>query len=213
LQVSFRITRQQFYRKFVKQRYNKSDNPTFSTAKPPILTELELIERCRLLDARAQRTLYDRFAPKMLGVCRRYLSSREDAEDILVEAMFKVFENIESYSGMGSFEGWIRRIVVNEALMFLRKRKMLLVEPETVDLQNSLTHSDPLSIEHQLAAQDILNLLDRLPIGYRTVFNLYVIEGYKHIEIAELLGISINTSKSQLILAKERMRKEFEKNK
>ena len=90
---------------------------------------------------------------------------------------------------------------------------MLLVEPETVDLQNSLTHSDLLSIEHQLAAQDILNLLDRLPTGYRTVFNLYVIEGYKHIEIAELLGISINTSKSQLILAKDRMRKEFEKNK
>jgi RNA polymerase sigma factor (sigma-70 family) len=172
------------------------------------LTELELIERCRLLDARAQRTLYDRFAPKMLGVCRRYLSSREDAEDVLVEAMFKVYENIQSYSGMGSFEGWIRRIVVNEALMFLRKRKMLLVEPETVDLQNSLTHSEPLSIEHQF-----LKLLDRLPVGYRTVFNLFVIEGYKHVEIAELLGISINTSKSQLILAKDRMRKEFEKNK
>lgn len=171
------------------------------------MTELELIERCRQLDARAQRTLYDRFAPKMLGVCRRYLSNREDAEDILVEAMFKVFDNIESYSNMGSFEGWIRRIVVNEALMFLRKRKLLLVEPEAVDLQNSLSHSDPLSIEHQLAAQDILNLLDRLPTGYRTVFNLYVIEGYKHIEIAELLGISINTSKSQLILAKDRMRR------
>ena len=149
----------------------------------------------------------------MLGVCRRYLSSREDAEDVLVEAMFKVFDNIESYSNMGSFEGWIRRIVVNEALMFLRKRKMLLVEPETVDLQNSLSHSDPLSIEHQLVAQDILKLLDKLPTGYRTVFNLFVIEGYKHIEIAELLGISINTSKSQLILAKDRMRKEFEKNK
>ena len=171
------------------------------------MTELELIERCRQLDARAQRTLYDRFAPKMLGVCRRYLSNREDAEDILVEAMFKVFDNIESYSNMGSFEGWIRRIVVNEALMFLRKRKLLLVEPEAVDLQNSLSHSDPLSIEHQLAAQDILNLLDRLPTGYRTVFNLYVIEGYKHIEIAELLGISINTSKSQLILAKDKMRR------
>jgi RNA polymerase sigma factor (sigma-70 family) len=205
----FRFVLKQAFKKLVKRRYDKSDIQTFYTAKPPILTELELIERCRLLDTRAQRTLYDRFAPKMLGVCRRYLSSREDAEDILVEAMFKVFENIESYSGMGSFEGWIRRIVVNESLMFLRKRKMLLVEPETVDLQNSLSHSDPLSIEHQLAAQDILNLLDRLPIGYRTVFNLYVIEGYKHIEIAELLGISINTSKSQLILAKDRMRKEY----
>jgi RNA polymerase sigma factor (sigma-70 family) len=212
-QLSFRIFLKHIFEDLVKPQAGKYDIQTFSTAKSPVLTELELIERCRQLDARAQRTLYDRFAPKMLGVCRRYLSSREDAEDILVEAMFKVFNNIESYSNMGSFEGWIRRIVVNEALMFLRKRKMLLVEPETVDLQNSLTHSDPLSIEHQLAAQDILNLLDRLPVGYRTVFNLYVIEGYKHIEIAELLGISINTSKSQLILAKDRMRKEFEKNK
>ena len=175
------------------------------------MTETDLIHSCKQLDTRAQRALYERYAPKMLGVCRRYVSTREDAEDVLVEALFKVFDNIESYTGAGSFEGWIRRIVVNEALMFLRKRKLWLVEPESVDLQNSLMHTEPLSIEHHLAAEDILKLLDKLPTGYRTVFNLYVIEGFKHIEIAEILGISINTSKSQLILAKDRMRKEFEK--
>jgi RNA polymerase sigma-70 factor (ECF subfamily) len=172
--------------------------------------ESELIERCRLQDAKAQRYLYDRFAPKMLGVCRRYISTREDAEDVLGEAMFKVFDNIESFQSVGSFEGWIRRIVVNEALMFLRKKRLLTVDTDGSEL-NSIEHSTPLSIEQDLAAQDILRLLDRLPTGYRTVFNLFVIEGYKHIEIAEILGISINTSKSQLILAKDRMRKELEK--
>jgi RNA polymerase sigma factor (sigma-70 family) len=173
------------------------------------LTESELIHRCRQQDARAQKLLYDRFAAKMLGVCRRYLPFREDAEDVLVEAMFKVFDNIEAYSGAGSFEGWIRRIVVNEALMFLRKKKLLTVDAEQIDLANRLDHSEPLSIEHELAAQDIIRLLEKLPTGYRTVFNLFVIEGYKHIEIADMLGISINTSKSQLILAKDRLRQEL----
>ena len=142
----------------------------------------------------------------MFGVCRRYLLNREDAEDVLVEGMFRVFDNIQSYQGTGSFEGWIRRIVVNEALMFLRKKRLLTVDTDASELQN-LELSTPLSIEHELAAQDILKLLEQLPTGYRTIFNLYVIEGYKHIEIAEMLGISINTSKSQLILAKEKLKK------
>ncbi|MBL7816135.1 MAG: RNA polymerase sigma factor [Saprospiraceae bacterium] len=174
------------------------------------MTEFELIERCRQQDAKAQRTLYERYSPKMLGVCRRYISSREDAEDVLVEGMFKVFDNIQAFQSAGSFEGWIRRIIVNEALMFLRKKRLLTVDTDVAEL-NSLDHATPLSIEHELAAKEILQLLDRLPTGYRTVFNLFVIEGYKHIEIAEMLNISINTSKSQLILAKERMRKELER--
>jgi RNA polymerase sigma-70 factor (ECF subfamily) len=174
------------------------------------LTENDLIQRCRQQDPKAQKWLYDRYASKMLGVCRRYISNREDAEDVLVEGMFKVFDNIDSYQGMGSFEGWIRRIVVNEALMFLRKKRLLTVDKDIAEF-NHIGEEHPLSIEHDLAAQDILKLLDKLPTGYRTIFNLYVIEGYKHIEIADLLGISINTSKSQLILAKERLRKEFQK--
>ena len=174
------------------------------------MTESDLIERCQQHDAKAQRFLYEQYAPKMLGVCRRYISSREDAEDVLVEAMFKVFDNIQGFQSAGSFEGWIRRIVVNEALMFLRKKRLLTVETDGAEL-NSIEHATPLSIEHELAAKEILQLLERLPTGYRTVFNLFVIEGYKHIEIAEMLNISINTSKSQLILAKERMRRELEK--
>jgi RNA polymerase sigma-70 factor (ECF subfamily) len=106
----------------------------------------------------------------------------------------------------GSFEGWMRRIVVNEALMFLRKNRLLTVEPDALEL-NTLEMSVPIGVEQQMAVQEILKLLEKLPTGYRTIFNLYVIEGFKHQEIADMLNISINTSKSQLILAKEKLRK------
>ncbi len=170
------------------------------------MTENEIIYLCQQQDAKAQKWLYDRFAPKMFGVCRRYLPNREDAEDVLVEGMFRVFDNIKTFQFAGSFEGWVRRIMVNEALMFLRKKRLLTVDADASEL-NTIELSDPLSIEHELMAKDILKLLEQLPTGYRTIFNLFVIEGYKHIEIAELLNISINTSKSQLILAKDRMKK------
>lgn len=167
------------------------------------MTELELIEACRNGDRHAQKLLYDRYSPKMNGVCMRYCKNREDAEDVLIEGFFKVLTHLHQYKGAGSFEGWIRRIMVNESLMFLRKRHnfRLTVEISNVELKTNL------SIEDELMAADILALLDKLPTGYRTIFNLYVLEGYKHREIADLLGISINTSKSQLILAKKRMRK------
>ncbi len=169
------------------------------------MTESELMEGCIALDPRAQKKLYDRYAPKMLGVCRRYIGAKEDAEDALSEGFFKVFTHINQFNRAGSFEGWIRRIMVNESLMFLRKKGNLKIEaaPEW----ETLDHSVPVSVEHELAAADILKLLEKLPVGYRTVFNLYVIEGYKHIEIAELLNISIHTSKSQLVQAKERLRR------
>jgi len=172
------------------------------------LTEKDLIKACKKQDRAAQRLLYEQYSPKMFGVVRRYVRHREDAEDILVEAFFKVLTKIHQYKGTGNFEGWIRRVVVNESLMFLRKKHSfhLMVELHTIDAPNHLT------IEDDLAAQDILNLLAELPTGYRTIFNLYVLEGYKHREIAELLDISINTSKSQLILAKKRMREILEKN-
>ncbi len=171
-----------------------------------ILTEKELIARCQQQDRVAQKWLYDRYAAKMFSVCRRYIPRREDAEDVLIEAFFKIFENINVFRSVGSFEGWMRRIVVNEALMFLRKNKLLTVEPDAADL-NTLEMSVSIGVEQQLAVQDILKLLEKLPTGYRTIFNLYVIEGFKHQEIADMLHISINTSKSQLILAKEKLRK------
>lgn len=167
------------------------------------MTEKQLIESCRNGDRKAQKLLFDRYSPKMFGVCRRYVKNYEDAEDMLVEGLYKVLANIHKFKGSGSFEGWIRRIIVNECLMFLRKKHnfKMTVEISEVDVKSTVTVLD------ELAAQDILNLLNKLPTGYRTVFNLYVIEGYKHREIAEILNISINTSKSQLILAKKKLQK------
>lgn len=172
------------------------------------MTEKELIQACRKQKRKAQQKLFESYSPKMNGVLMRYLRSREDREDVLIEAFFKVFDNLEKFRGDGSFEGWIRRIVVNEALMFLRKQHNFNMTLEITDFDQPVR----MKVIDQLAAQDIIGLMEELPTGYRTVFNLYVIEGYKHREIAELLGVSINTSKSQLILAKKRMQELLKKN-
>jgi len=167
------------------------------------VTETTLIQRLKQQDPAAQKWLYDRYSPLLFSVCRRYLRSREDAEEALVSGLFKVFSQIESYSGAGSFEGWMRRIVVNEALMMLRKAQNLVFPGDEMQIPDP---ADRFSVEADMSAREILELLDQLPNGYRTVFNLYVIEGFKHQEIADMLGISINTSKSQLILAREKLR-------
>ena len=166
------------------------------------MTEKELIQGCLKQDRKAQQLLYDQLSPKMLAVCRRYIKSPDNAEDVMIEGFFKAFTRIEQFNDAGSFEGWIRRIMVNESLMFLRKQKPIDLAYEPREGDASVT----INVQDTLEAEDILNLLAKLPKGYRTIFNLYVIEGYKHREIAEQLNISINTSKSQLILAKKRMR-------
>lgn len=172
------------------------------------MTEKELILACKKNKRKAQQKLFDLYSPKMNGVLMRYLKSKEYREDVLIEAFFKVFSNLDRFRGEGSFEGWIRRIVVNEALMFLRKQHNFNMTLEITDFDQPVK----MNVVENLAAQDILKLMNELPTGYRTVFNLYVVEGYKHREIAELLGVSINTSKSQLILAKKRMQDILKKN-
>jgi RNA polymerase sigma factor (sigma-70 family) len=172
------------------------------------MTESELIKGCLARDQRVQKKLYDLYAPVLMGLCRRYITQKEDAEEILVESFYKIFSNIRQFKGKGSFEGWMKRIAVNESLMFLRKKHNFNVglESSQVDLKTT-----PIA-EKKLFENDILKLLDHLPTGYRTIFNLYVIEGYTHKEIAEKLDISINTSKSQLIHAKRRLRELIKKN-
>ena len=145
-----------------------------------------------------------------MTVCLRYARHRAEAEDLLQDSFIKIFDNIRQFEGKGSFEGWIRRIVVNTALKNISK---LSFQRENIGIENMVETAVAPSVLSLMTEQELLNLITKLPTGYRTVFNLFVIEGYKHVEIAELLGISINTSKSQLILAKDRMRKEFEKNK
>jgi RNA polymerase sigma-70 factor (ECF subfamily) len=166
------------------------------------VSEEDILEGCLQQQRHAQRAMFERYAPTMLGVAKRYVYNAADAEEIMLEALFKAMSNVSQFTRNGSFEGWVRRIVVNEALMFLRKRNLLATAGEVEMLSIANTE---VSIEDKLSEKDILYLLNLLPVGYRTVFNLYVIEGYKHREIGDMLGISIHTSKSQLILAKERM--------
>ncbi len=161
--------------------------------------EAELIKGCRQNERAAQKALYEQMAGKMLALCCRYVKDRLEAEDVLITAFTKMFERIDQFKGEGSFEGWLRKIVVNEALSYLRKNKSmyLMTEIEAADREPDFDHMGT-----QLEAEDLLKLVATLPAGYRIVFNLYAIDGYTHKEIAAQLGISENTSKSQLSRAR-----------
>lgn len=170
-----------------------------SKASNQIISESDLIEGSRKGDRRMQHELYNRFAPKMYGVCLRYAANAEEAEDILQEGFIKIFNKINSYRGDGSFEGWIRRIFVNTAIEHFRKK--IYLQPITETEENTV-EGKYLSVLDNLAEKDIIQLVQQLSPGYRTVFNMYVVEGYSHKQIAEILGISEGTSKSQLSRAK-----------
>jgi len=160
----------------------------------------KLIAKAGNGDRRAQKELYDMFAPKMLGVCRQYLKNIELAEEVMLSGFFKVFTHLCNYNNEGSFEGWIRRIMVNESISQLRKDKKLHFVSEQ-EIDNTTQHST--YIKTELETNEIQKIIDNLPDGYKTVFVLYAVEGYKHGEIAELLQISENTSKSQLFKARK----------
>jgi RNA polymerase sigma-70 factor (ECF subfamily) len=161
--------------------------------------ETELIEGCRRNDRTAQKALYEHMAGKMFAICCRYVKDRMEAEDVLVTSFTKVFDRIEQFKAEGSFEGWVRRIVVNESLTYLRKNKSMYLE---TDLEAADREPDLGALDLQLEAEDLLKLVAELPAGYKIVFNLYAIDGYSHREIAGQLGISENTSKSQLSRAR-----------
>jgi RNA polymerase sigma-70 factor (ECF subfamily) len=164
-----------------------------------MISESDLIEGCLKGNRQMQYELYERFASKMFGVCLRYAANTEEAEDILQEGFIKIFKKMGSYRGDGSFEGWIRRIFVNTAIEQFRKKTYL--QPIT-EQEESTIEGKYISVLDHLAEKDIIQLIQKLSPGYRTVFNMYVIEGYTHKQIAEALGISEGTSKSQLSRAK-----------
>lgn len=164
----------------------------------------ELIEGCLRRDSSAQRLLYEQYSSKMYGLCCRYVKGSMDAEDILVSAFMKVFDKIHQFKNEGSFEGWIRKIVVNEALTYLRRNRSMYVE---IDLEQADYEPDYQSLSDHLETEDLLRIIQELPTGYRIVFNLYAIDGYSHKEIADQLGISENTSKSQLSRARVYLQK------
>ncbi len=160
-----------------------------------------LLKNCRLGDRRSQQLLYEKYKDQMLGVCRRYLNNLEEAEDALMKGFVKVFTQLDKLLDDEKFEYWMRRIMSNECLMILRKKKKMPLS----ELDDQTEPVAPPTILGDLSANDILSLIEMLPPGYRTVFNMYVIEGYKHKEIANHLNISVNTSKSQLIMARKRL--------
>lgn len=157
-------------------------------------SEDQLIEGCKKNEPTAQKMLFDQYAAQMLGICRRYINNTHDAECIMIEGFTKTFEAISKFRNEGSFEGWLKRIMINCCLGYLRKNKSLSLQ---VEISEAGALYDE-TIGDALEKEDLLKMIDRLPTGYRTVFNLFAIEGYSHMEIAEELNITVSTSKSQL---------------
>jgi RNA polymerase sigma-70 factor (ECF subfamily) len=175
------------------------------------MNETDIIRGCLKNDRASQKALYEQNYGKMLGVCLRYCRSSDEAKDVLHEGFMKVFNNLKNYSGTGSFEGWIRRIMVNTAIDHLRKNKQNYLIVSTVHAnEKAAVMADEVAEEDILMSidkEEILKAVQELTPAYRTVFNLYVIEEYTHKEIAELLDISEGTSKSNLSKAKFNLKK------
>ncbi|MDF3028236.1 MAG: polymerase, sigma-24 subunit, subfamily [Fluviicola sp.] len=172
------------------------------------MDDLTLVNECAKGNSKAQRALFDKFAPKMLAVCQRYLRNSQEAEDVLQDGFVKVFQKIVDFKMEGSLEGWIRRIVVNTALDTIRKNKKLLDDVQVEEVQYKVSFTD-----HQFDGMDLaqlMKLIDGMPDGYRIVFNMFAIEGYSHKEIADTLGVTENTSKSQYSRARAFLRTQLE---
>ncbi len=170
-----------------------------------MMTDVELVYGCIQKDPAAQECLYKTFSGRMLGLCSRYTDSTEEAEDIMQEGFIKIFGKIESFRNQGSLEGWMKRIMINTALDAFRKNKNFRysIDIETIEY-TAETHQH---VVESLGAKDLLKLIKTLPKGFRTVFNLYAIEGYAHKEIGEMLGITESTSKSQYSRARVHLQK------
>jgi RNA polymerase sigma factor (sigma-70 family) len=168
-------------------------------------SETEIINGCLKGQREFQKLLYERYAGKMLYVCLRYTKNKDEAQDVLQEAFIKIFGHLDKFKFEGSFEGWVRKIVVNCSLEFLRNKKRTLVF-EDVEAANNLTEGDN-NIIGNINAKELTELIMKLPDGYRLVFNLFVLEGYGHKEISEMLHITEGTSKSQLSKARMHLQK------
>jgi len=168
------------------------------------MDEVTLAKKCIDGDQRAQRKLFEMYAPKMMGVCLRYMKDQAQAEDVLQDGFVKVFTKLEKYAGDGSLEGWVRRIMVNTALDQLRKTNKFQANVSMDDVGYKVESGDDALAS--LIEEDLLKLIQEMPSGYKTVFNMFAIEGFSHKEIGEKLGISENTSKSQYSRAKAFLR-------
>ncbi|MFD0989139.1 RNA polymerase sigma factor [Mariniflexile jejuense] len=168
--------------------------------------ESALIKSAIKNNREAQHVLYELHAPKMLSVCRYYIKDLQHAEEAMLNGFFKVFSNLSNFRNEGSFEGWIRRIMVRESISFLRQQKNIEFSVEDVDFKNDFTNN----IETTIEVEQLQYIIDALPEGYKMVFIMYAIEGYKHHEIANLLQITEGTSKSQLFKARKMLQEKLQ---
>lgn len=166
------------------------------------------IKRLKSGDDRAQKAFYQQFAPRMFGICLRFSSNRAEAEDMLQEGFIRVFNHIKDFRGEGSIEGWVRRTIINTAINIYKKRIKQGISTELEYAREKVRNEN--QIIEKMAADELLEVIQQLPDGYRAVFNLNVIEGYSHKEIGEMLDISENTSKSQLSRARVSLQKKIQ---
>ena len=164
-----------------------------------------LVNAVKNKDVFAQKYLYDKFADPMFLFCRRYIAIHEDAEEVLLNGFYRIFANINSFEwqGEGAFRKWVKKIMLHESLRFLNQKNAFTIVPESDVAEIPVPESAP----DNLAREEIFKMIIQLPVGYRTVFNLYVVEGMEHAEIAEALKISVSTSKTQLFRAKRLLQK------
>ncbi len=178
------------------------------------MTDLQqnILARCKNGERIAQQQLYEHFKGKMFAVCLRYANSRQDAEDALQEGFVKVFRDLHQFRGEGSFEGWLRRVIVHVALQHLRKQKGGLQFSELETVAYKLSDMEDSVFDESEKATALIKLMQKMPTGFRTVLNLYVLEDYSHQQVADELGITVGTSKSQLNRAKAFLKNLLEKN-
>ncbi len=161
----------------------------------------DIIRGCQKMDRKAQKMLYERYSPILFGMAMRYASCRSEAEDMLQEAFINIFKHIEQFKGHGSFEGWMKRILINAAIGYIRKYKKHI--NDNFDEIQEIQIKDVSFDEKDFTKEELLKAINELPEGFRLVFNLYAIEGYKHREIADMLEIQVGTSKSQYSRARK----------
>ncbi len=174
-------------------------------------TEQQMIALCKRGDRAAQKALFDSLSKKMFPLCIRYMGDRDAAEDVLQEGFISLFSKLDSYSGEGSFEGWARKVFVNTALMTLR-RDDVMKQTEDIEIARNVTGSETSALQ-DMSYKELLDVVAELPPGFRTVFNLFLVEGYSHKEISEILGISEATSRSQLQRARVMLQNKIKRQK
>lgn len=173
-------------------------------------TDKMLVAACLKGDSKAQKQLYDTYSVKMYGLCLRYAKDHAEAEDMLQEGFFRVFTRLHQFAGTGALGGWIRRVMINTSLKYLQKQRRHFFAPEDLAKVSETRESAEANVFSQFGAEAIIGMIQQLPTGYRTIFNLYAIEGYSHKEIAEQMEISESTSRSQYARAKKLLRTKLE---